>query len=747
MNIYTQFAGFRRKLIALAALAAFNPAYAEDEAPDIAQLSKPSSSVSIGLGATSGNSRDRRDRAQFGTYNGLRKDNVHGLFDFEYVKRDDVTGTWLNMEGRNLGLDNRELRFSHQRQGDWKYFLEYTELVRRNPYSINTGMVGGGSPTPTIVRLGTPGTGADLDLKLKRENIGLGGEKWITPNLMFEVNFKNEEKDGARVLGRGFNCPSAAAPAPVCTAMAAGANAWALLLLPEPINSTTRQLDAKLTFSGDKLTMSGGYYGSFYTNHNSTLTATVPGVLNDQLGNPAAVNAGLRGILQLPLALPPDNQAHQFFLSGTYGFTSTTRATFKYGYTHATQNRDFASMGLIGAPAGVANLGGMLNTNLFQLGLTSRPLPKLSLLANVRVEDRKDKTPDALYNVEGVNTYAQSQISLKKLAGKLEGSYQLPDNYRVTVGADYESLERGLFAQPDSVGGLSGLRQKTEEIGYRAELRRLMSETFSGAISYGHSRRDGSVWLKPNTLPATGATPTSDAAIFNRTAIFPFIFMNRNRDKVKFLADWSPLNALSLQFAVEDAVDRYDAPTTKGLRNTKSRLYSVDASYTLSERWKLNGYVTRGDQYVHVDHGNFGYIAELRDINTSLGFGINGKPVDRFEVGATLSFINDVNRYGQQQDAGTGAPAAANLGNGALLAATGGLPDVTFRQTRLKLFGKYTLDKKSDIRVDFVHQRTRLNEWTWGYNGVPFLYSDNTTVSQNPTQNVTFVGVTYIYKF
>ena len=77
----------------------------------------------------------------------------------------------------------------------------------------------------------------------------------------------------------------------------------------------------------------------------------------------------------------------------------------------------------------------------------------------------------------------------------------------------------------------------------------------------------------------------------------------------------------------------------------------------------------------------------------------------------------------------------------------GGLPDVTFRDLRLKLFGKYALEKNADIRVDLVHDRQKLNEWTWGFNGVPFAYSDNTTVGLNPNQNVTFVSVRYTYKW
>ncbi|MFM6991708.1 MAG: MtrB/PioB family outer membrane beta-barrel protein, partial [Rhodoferax sp.] len=63
------------------------------------------------------------------------------------------------------------------------------------------------------------------------------------------------------------------------------------------------------------------------------------------------------------------------------------------------------------------------------------------------------------------------------------------------------------------------------------------------------------------------------------------------------------------------------------------------------------------------------------------------------------------------------------------------------------MFGQYELDTKSAVRVNYVVQEFRSDDWQWGYNGVPFVYSDNTTVSSNLTQSLSYVGVTYIYKF
>jgi MtrB/PioB family decaheme-associated outer membrane protein len=735
MNVPEQHPGLSRTLVALAVLAAFGAARAEDET-DVAHLTAPGSSVSVGLGLASGSDKDR---ARFGQYNGLRDHSVNGLLGFEYLNHDNATGRWTTIEGRNLGLDNRELGLSVRQLGDWKFTADYSELVRHDPRTINTGLQGAGTSTPAVNRLVAPGTGSDLNLELKRKSISFAGHKWLNNSLQFEASFKNEDKDGARLFGRGFNCPSGAAPSPTCTAMAGGANAWALLLLPEPINSNIKQAEARLNFSGEKFLLSGGYYGSFYTNANSTLTPTVPGTLNNPLGVPTALNAGLQGILQLPMALPPDNQAHQFYVDGNYRFTPTTNGTFKYAYTHATQNDNFLGNGLIGAPAGRSDLDGRLDTNLAQLGLTARPLPKLFLLANLRYNDKDDKTPIALYNIEGANTFTNGHNSLKKINGKLEGTYQLPASLRATLGVDYESKDRDTFVSTNAVAGLSGLRQKTDEVGYRAELRRSMSETLTGAIGYRHSMRDGSTWLRPNSGALTGVTPVTDAQIFSRTAIFPFIMEDRKRDMLKLSANWSATDRLSLQFMAQGGRDSYNAPTTKGLRDTSVHFYNVDAVYALSPTWKFTAYASHGEQTLRVDHST-GYQLDFEDTTDSLGFGIAGKASSRLQLGGDFTYINERNKYDQTLDR------LGSAANAAFLAANG-LPDVTYRLLQLKLYGEYAVQKNAYVRVNFIHYRSKLNEWTWGYNGVPFSYSDNTTVTAQPNQNVSFIGVSYVYRF
>ena len=82
-----------------------------------------------------------------------------------------------------------------------------------------------------------------------------------------------------------------------------------------------------------------------------------------------------------------------------------------------------------------------------------------------------------------------------------------------------------------------------------------------------------------------------------------------------------------------------------------------------------------------------------------------------------------------------------------LLAVTGGLPDIVYKRTELRLFGTYGFSERSSLRVDAAYQHLTYDDWGYAYGGTPFLYSDNSTVVLQPTQNVGYLGVSYVYSW
>jgi hypothetical protein len=256
-----------------------------------------------------------------------------------------------------------------------------------------------------------------------------------------------------------------------------------------------------------------------------------------------------------------------------------------------------------------------------------------------------------------------------------------------------------------------------------------MSETLNGALSYRHAERNGYHWYALD--PAAGYPFVRYDSLPSSTGIFPATMLNRMRDTVKLTGDWAATSALSLNFSLEGGNDRYVRPTDAGVHGTRFQLYNVDAALALSPNWKMTGYASWGEQTLSMQQA-IGYMADLEQTNTAVGLGVVGTLKEGVEVGGDVSYLEDKNHY----------PLGTTTG-----AAVASLPDSSYRATLLKLYGKVALDKKSDLRFDLIQQWADYNDWTWGSNGVPFAYSDNTTVSMQPTQNVTYFGVRYIYKF
>lgn len=697
------------KLTALSAtlLAAYGPARADAVAAAVAvaEFSKPESAVAVGIGNWSAN------RPQQGIHDGMRNDGAYGQLDANIVKRDDATGTWTTFTARNLGTDTRELGAGYERQGDFGARLRYNELTRDNPYTFNTGTQGIGSTNLATSAVANP-TRSEVTLGTRRKQFDLDLVKHFSAELALNVSFKHENKDGTRQWGRG------------------GAAEFSV----EPIDATTRQIDATLSHTGKLLQLSGGYSGSWYKNANSLVTTALTTGANTYY-----------------LTLPLDNQAHQLFLNGGYNFTPTTRGTMKVQYTRATQNEhlataDIAGLALAAAPT---SLNGRIDTTLVQLGLSARPLRELAVVADLRYRNEKDKTPIATYVTTGAGPTIvhNTPYDYKTLAGKLEGTYRLPANFSLVAGVDLSKQNRTLPVG-NVVAGTDRerfvpFRTGLDETTYRVQLRRSLSDTVNGALAYLRGKRKGSA------LSGTEAAQSD--------MISPIHIADRTRDKWRLSADWTPLAALSLQFNYEDAKDEYrnDAARPYGLRDGKSNMYSVDASYTVDRNWQVTASYshddTRANQYNARWQNNTGVLeaqtlTHLRDMGDTLGLGLRGKPTGKMRVGADLQWTQTGADY-PSDIAVTGAGGTTTP----YPAGSSALPNIKNQITTLKLFGIYALDKRSDLRIDLIHERWKTNDWSWLIaDGSAFTYgttTDGTQVLANPKQTSNFIGARYIYKF
>ena len=640
------------------------------------------------------------DGPRFGEYNGINRKGTYGIFDLNAVTRDEETGTWTRLFGRNIGLEDIQLRAEQQRQGDWGYFIEFSRIPRFEPLTPVTGV--GGIGTNNLTVPSTPTTNGNFPIGTRRDALSLGFDKFIYGNWDVQVRFKNEEKEGARIFGRGT------------TSTVPNIPFGQFEFTPEPINSTTQQLEAKLNYTDTRLQMTGGYYGTLYDNRNSALN----------------INGGLAALASEfnPIALPPDNQSHQLYLTGGYGFTSTTRGNFKVAYAKQTQDNPFINVPVLtGVPS---NLQGRVDTTLVQAGVTSRPMPKLNLLADFRYENRDDKTPQYVYGTPGSTTDGTNDVrSVKRTSAKVEASYALPASFRVTGGIGWDQIWRN--TAPIRI---VSYRETTDELSYKLELRRMMSETLTGAITYIHSDRDGSPFQQ---TVVTGGAPGSNL-------IAPINLADRKRDKVRLSSTWMPTEPLSIQFFVDNAWDSYSDRDGSGLgvRKGSYQNYSVDASYAFTSSLQANAWysfnTTSLDQascegttnnVCTSSTTNPIWSVAIRSYSNNLGAGVRGKPNEKIDVGADLSYSEITDKHNQQAIT-AGAPIDS-------------IPNITTKLTRITVYGKYALEKNSGIRLDYVYDRYSSDDWTWQ----TWIYADGTRLVENPVQKVNFFLVSYYYRW
>lgn len=791
---------FQLTLIAAALASLQGPAWSEEVSEEIRALTKPDSEVSLGIG------QQWHDRSQLGKYDGMQESGTYYRLDADVRRRDDQTGINSQFSVRNLGLDTLEAGISLDQQGNWGGALAYDRLVSNNPNTFFTGLQGIGTSTLTYGAIGTSNTTAktglfpatrEVHLGTTRDTLSFNGYKYLAEGLSLNVALKEEEKNGTRHWGRGVNPEFAV----------------------EPIDSTTRQIEVALNFAGERIQVNGGYSFSQYANRHHFVD-TIGG---SQTNNGSTTDPEGHTFLSVPL----DNSAHQLFANGGYNFTDKTRATFKASYSVAKQNDSLAPItnaliasgaagtsGIIPFTPGVpGSLDGKVETKLVELGLTGKPIDKLTLVANARYQSRDDKTPlqefgnfwqfrctgsgtttryaggptaptDATCAAQGVGALAapsgtytgptqtiveNNPRDFKNLAGKLEATYRLPMGYSVTGGVNLDRRERTYEVNPTTgeYEGVVKMRNKTDEVTWNLQVRRALSESMNGSVALQHANRTGSTWH-----PAEGAAEAS----FPLNFLNPAPFADRTRDKLRAAVDWAPASNVQMQLVGEFARDKYEAGKA-GVKDGRTSLWALDTTIALDDNWQLNGWIsqdyTKHNQTNYTFDGrqtanpnwacttvpgmtdNSGnpitclvdliWDAGLEDTGTAVGVGLRGAVTPSLKVGADAQWTHTQSRY----------PIVSNVPNFTSTSgnAQQGLPDITTDTIRLALFGQYAVRKNADLRLDLVYSYWKTDDWTtmmWNTAGntlVPFTYMDGTRVVATQSQNATFAGLKYIYRF
>jgi MtrB/PioB family decaheme-associated outer membrane protein len=683
----------------------------EERLAAIAKLTDPASAIYIGAGWLSDPSR------RFGLYSGVREQGFHPSLGFDLLQADKRTGRSLRISGRDLGTDMQEAGIGWDRQGAWRLGLEYGRTVRSEPMVVNTGLTGIGSETVTVN--GT--TIRPVDYSIRRDLFVGRGEFSIDRNTTLRMRFSHETKSGERLYGRG----TTAATLP-----------YAIELLAEPLDRTTETLEVAVSHNRREFQVSAGYYGTLFVNHDNALFVNGGAT---PFTAPTVACAPAPCSLSLPpfayMSQPLDNNSHQVFVTGGYNLSPLTRTSFKLSKTIALQNESFVpgvtvngnGSPVTAIPGRPGSLNGRVDTTLVYADVTSFTIDRVDLQANVRYEDRDDKTPVSRYlsaeapsgTIAGVTGFNKPR-SWSSLKSKVEAGYTMPEEFKAVAGWELDKQKR---EAPEPYRKVN-FRNETDEGTARLELKSGFQAALNGSVSYSEARRRGSSYLLDTYTNTNGTSPT--------TSVNPLLWADRNRNAWKGALDWTMAENASMRVSHEKSNDHYFGMAL-GPRGGHREYTYADLSYAISERWNAHLWWSLDDlvaeQATQTGAGAAQrWQAQLRTRSEGFGGGVQGK----FRNGVELAL--DI-MYSDQ--------AAEQRIRALTTFATNSLPDFYYRTAEVRATVGVPFDSHSGINAEYSFLDWRTNDWTW--NG--WIYSDGATLTQDYQQRTHFIGMSYYYRW
>ena len=728
---------FSRTILAasIAAIGLFAPLAAQAEDDGLLSLTRPSSEIEVGVGHVSDGSY------KFGDYGkGLQRKGEHLIGNVRMNTRGDNNANYLEIVGRNLGLDSRSIMVKGGEQGNYGLSFEYDELAKLISDSYQTPFVNPGSTSLTLPAGWVAGANTTaltnlnasmqpFNVKTMRKSGNIGVTKLLSAEWDVAFNYKREEKDGNRFIGATYGT--------------GGGNPKAAVL-PEPVNYTTEQYEVLARYADPKLQAQFGYYASIFKNANSALAWV------------NAFNAPVAALSPAQIGLPPDNQFHQFNASGGYSYSKDTRVTGSLSYGRMTQNEAFLPYTVnpalvVAVPMPRSSLNGEVITTHADIKLNTKLTHELNLTAAYKYDDRNNKTPqsqyiyphndsanqDALGATDNTRTNLPGSSTKQQIEADLD--YHMTEHTKLKFGYGYDWVKK-TFEAIDS----------ESEHTVKAGADHRFSDTTSGGVNYAYSDRRTSAYngAAPFLASFTGAAYIAGLAVGEVWDNVPtqkkFFLAPRKRDKLRAYANVAPSERLDLQFGIDYKNDNYHS-SELGLKKATGWAANFDANLTATETTSGHLFASWEDYRTNQKSAQLGgvkanyliagnhWTADIVDRTLTLGAGFRVKQNDSFDWGGDLSHSNSSNRIDVQ--------------TGALLAAATPLPEIVSRLSRLELFGKYKVQKAVTLNMKYTYEQYGSVDWAYDQVLPNTLANVIGTNQTSPDYRVHVLGASLTYKF
>lgn len=541
----------RRQVLSLAAVALaagwHPPGVSDDRGVPVCELCGPAAGweldAELGVGYVSD------DEFHFGDYTGLDGDGPYAVGNvFGRLWTDDAR--YGRIEGHRLGQDSRALFLEAGRQGLYQLRASYQEIPRRINDTAATPFRNSTSERRGLpddwVRANTTQGMSTLDDSLRSVKIERDWDVYefgvsVQPVRRWDVavDYRRLEKDGRNVQAGSFFFQSSE--------------------LSGPVDWVTDEVEASAAYSADNWQLRVAYLGSFFDNGDSTLS----------WDNPYSPQAP--GADEGRLALAPDNEAHQFSLSGSMVLPARTVVSGHASFGRMEQDESLLSYtvndSIQAASPPKNSADAQVDTTDLGLRVNSTPLQALSLEGRFRYWERDNDTPERSYDYvvtdlfNSLDPARNIAYDYKRFDYRLQGEYRLPARTNLQAGYRHQKFERD--------------HQEREDTNTDRLWAKLRSRHFSFA--------EGSLEVYGENRSGSDYDPIEDVPDPQNRRMRKYNMASRDRHGFRTYVSFYQGERSSLGLDAAYNQDKYHNSKI-GLRRSRSKTVGLDGSYLFNER-------------------------------------------------------------------------------------------------------------------------------------------------------------------
>lgn len=688
--------------------------------------------------------------SKFMEYGGTGNNGTYLSGDADLSYNDNAF--YLNLMGKDLGLDTRDIRLESGKYGRYKFYIEYDQLphyISNNSKTIYDGAGSANLTLPTgFVKGTTPqlmtnlGSNLkDVELKLERKDISTGFSLTSLKGLLdFDLDFKRDKKDGIKSIGASLSRSGGS-------------------VMPEPVDYTTDELRASVAYNRKAAQVQLEYYLSTFNNGNDSLKWENP--FSAAYGNPA-------------VSLPPDNNYQRVTLSGGVNLPLYTRLSMTAEYGKMTQ--DQAYMPYHANSYSTADAAGnyprnspdaAIETKLLHVNLSSRPMSGIGLNAGYRHYDTQSLTPIGLYRYPGEDgsTLVTSGAAQPGDVG-IDGKTQVTGTCTTVAGGNPCYRPNGL-ATPNSNNSSSArynvpldyiqdqakldasytiARSMTLSAGYGRDIMTrshretstttedsykagIKSNTSYAAIGGDYLKGvrssgnyNGAVVLESYTqdyFEQTLNTGANARTWINLPELRILDVADRDRERYNAFVTVFPLNNTSLGLNYSHGKDDFN-DTIIGLKDLKNETYTVNVTVDPSDTTSVYAYYTN-DRFETNQAGRYVFTSSSAPIQTVTSTNVpanewavnNDDKTDTVGVGLNLQFlrgrltINPDYTYSKSNTAIGASGGSFFSGATAILP----LPDLNTERHTVNISTKYKVTENVTLGAAYLFEKYSSSDW------------------------------------